>query len=380
MATRPARRLLRIAGWILAGLFVIALLLAWKAGLAGVPRVVAYYAPIFSPDGSSVVVVRRDTRAVVTGFGYEMFTPPATVRYLHDRFALLQIRLADGTITSLENLPASPLERTKTEAYHNAIFGIPDAHLRWADPAHLEYEIAVTRHATPFSRVFVTRKTWDPKTSQYVTTPPWEEAPTRMGGGSEPQQLHGDMEVIAMPGPEGAPCAVVVFRQNDAAGRALTETTACRARYPSGYTAAEFAPLSRRADIERSELVRTTYADLVEQGIRSGLSDGQARLAAGREMERLGLYPKTPKLVAAHAGCEGADPLFTITDDEFRFGLFPDIEQALDAPGEGVDTHGRYITHRDYTTSKQLNTFLDAGNLRFFVKARGRCWLLTIDK
>ena len=39
------------------------------------------------------------------------------------------------------------LEGATIEAYHGAIFGVPHAHLRWADPAHLEYEIAVTRSA-----------------------------------------------------------------------------------------------------------------------------------------------------------------------------------------------------------------------------------------
>ena len=52
-------------------------------------------------------------------------------------------------------------------------------------------------------------------------------------------------------------------------------------------------------------------------------------LDAGEEMSRLGLFPKTTKLVAQNIGCEASSPLFRISTDEFRAGLFPDIEKAL---------------------------------------------------
>lgn len=41
---------------------------------------------------------------------------------------------------------------------------------------------------------------------------------------------------------------------------------------------------------------------------------------------------------------------------------------------------GAYITHRDYTTSREINDFLDAGNSVFSVQARGRCWSLTVSR
>jgi len=104
-------------------------------------------------------------------------------------------------------------------------------------------------------------------------------------------------------------------------------------------------------------------------------------LDAGREMQRLGLYPKPTTLVAARGGCEGASPVFSISDMEFTVGLFPDIEQAIASPGTEVDkSMGDYVTHRDYSTSREINDYLKSGHTSFVVRARGACWRLTIQR
>src|SRR4051812_18330402 len=232
------RTVLRRLGWLAAGIFILLLLLAWKAGLAGMPRIIGYYSPIFSTDGTAVFVVQRDARAIVTGLGYEMFTPPANVRYLRDNYALWRIRVSDAAVSSVATFPPSPLEHTTVRGYHNALFGMPAAHLRWTDPGHLDYEIAVTKYDVPSSRTFVIRELWD-KGSKYDSTDQWREAPPRMGGGFEPQQLHGDLELIAVPGPEAVPCAVVILRMDDPKARALVEAPSCHATHPAGYSSAE---------------------------------------------------------------------------------------------------------------------------------------------
>ena len=371
--------ILRRLGWLAGGIFILLLLLAWKGGLVGIPRIIGYYSPIFSPDGTAVFLVQRDARAIVTGLGYEMFTPPANVRYVRDRYALWRIRVSDGAVSSVATFPPSPLERTSVQGYHNALFGMPAAHLRWSDPGHLDYEIAVTKFEVPSSRTFVVRELWD-NGSKYESTGEWREAPPRMGGGFEPQQLHGDLELIAVPGPEAIPCAVVILRTGDTNARALVETPVCHATHPAGYSSAELAPLSRRKEIESAENVRTTYAALIARGRQAGLREGEAYLAANDEMERLGLYPRTKRLIAAVAACDQATPLFSIADDEFAYGLFPDIERAIAKPGERVHLSGSYFPYPGYTTSKRLNEFLATGATRYFVKAHGRCWLMTIDQ
>jgi len=373
------RRWLSVLAAIVALVLVLGAAAVTRIGLVGLSRDTGYFAPLFSPDGTRVFAVSRRIRALVVGLGAEFFTGPASVRLFSDRFALLQITLGDGQVSVVETFPPSPLEGDRIRAYHGAIFGTPHVHLRWADQSHLEYEIAVTRHDVPASRTFVIRKRWDPKTQVYETSPPWQEASMTLGG-DEPQQLHGDAEVIAVPGDEMLPCAIALLHR-DGSVTTLVGTRACRRKYSSELSAAVLTPISRRADIERAELIRTTYDGLIAEGLRAGRGDGQARLAAGKEMQRLGLFPKTPSLVAEPWTCETPAPVYTISDMEFRVGLFQDIEAAIDAPGTEVDkSMGDYIEHRDYATSRQLNVYINAGHPTFFIRARGECWRLTIHR
>ena len=359
---------------------VLAALAAWGIGWMAMPHAVGYFSPIFARDGQSVFAITRDARAAVTGFGQEFFTAPASVRLLRDRFTLINVRLSDGRMTVVETFPPSPLEGQQVRAYRPAVFGSPHAHLRWGDADHLDYELAVTRHDTPRSRTFVIRRQWHPAARTYDTTPAWQEAHTGMSG-DEPDQLHGDLEVIAVPGEYMMPCAIVTLRRGEPRGQALVQSRGCRDKYPSGFTTGVLTPLSRRADIERAEKIRTTYAELVARGRASGRSEIQAMLDAGEEMSRLGLFPKSTKLVARETACDGASPLFHISTEEFKVGLFQDIEQAIAAPGTEVNKSiGSYISHRDYATSRQINEFIDAGNSTFNVETSGKCWRLTINR
>ena len=372
-------RLIRWIALTIAGAAVVAGMAAFAIGLVGMPRATGYFSPVFSPDGRFVYVLSRDARATVTGFGHSGFTPPATVRLHRDRFRLLRISVDEGSATVVEDFGASPFEGATLKAYHGAIFGSPHTHLRWADGQHLDYEIGVTRHDTPLARTFVRRRAWNAQTGAWVTTSSWTEAPTSMSG-HEPSQIHADAEVIAVAGEEQMPCAIAVLRKNEAIAKALVQTPACRDKYPGGLTAATLAPMSRRADIERAELIRKTYADLAARGRREGLSEGDALLRAGDEMSRLGLFPKTTKLIAQTGPCP-SDGVIDITEEQFQVGLFPDIERAIAAPGTEVDKDmSSYILHRDYTTSQQLNARIDAGDRSFTIRTRGACWQLTIVK
>lgn len=359
-------------------LVALAAAAAWWTGLVAVSHEAGFLSPVFTPDGASIVTVRRDVSALVTGFGLEFFTAPATVRVRRDRFELLRVRVGDSQVTVLETLPSSPLEGNEIRAYHGAIFGVAHAHLRRADATHLDYELAVTRHDSPLSRTFVMRRVWNPTTGTYVKTTPWQETTTGMSG-DEPHQIHGELEAIAVPGEELLPCAIAMLRRDGSTATPVVETATCRRQYPAGISPAVLAPLSRRAHIERTEQVSTTYAALVARGRTAGQNEGAAMLEANREMQRLGLFPKTATLVAESAGCEAASPLFLIADAEFTYGLFPDIEAAIEKRGTAVDkSMGSYITHRDYRTSKGINAHLDAGHSTFFVRARGSCWRMSI--
>ena len=116
-----------------------------------------------------------------------------------------------------------------------------------------------------------------------------------------------------------------------------------------------------------------------ERGRQSGLPEGEAMLEAGRQMERLGLFPRSTTLAAHREECGTRPAWIRITDEQFQVGLFPDIERAIAQPGQEVaKSSGAYIVHRDYGTSQEINALLRVGQPELFVAARGGCWRLTI--
>ena len=125
--------------WALLGLAVLAIAATLLSGALAFGSDRGYFAPVFSHDGRSIYVIRRDVSATIVGFGHEFWTPPARVRIRRDRFALLNIRLADRQVTTVETFPPSPLEGTSLSTYHGAIYGVGRGYLRWADASHLEY-------------------------------------------------------------------------------------------------------------------------------------------------------------------------------------------------------------------------------------------------
>jgi hypothetical protein len=136
---------------------------------------------------------------------------------------------------------------------------------------------------------------------------------------------------------------------------------------------------THRPQLERSRTIRETYAAIVAGLQAHGLPEGEAMLRANDEMEKQGYFPRTPRLTAVKIESFRQDVrVFEISKDEFRFGLFPDIEEAIAQPGTGVHFEGRYITHQDFDTSRKLNTYLAEGNKSFIVKTDKGMFLLNV--
>ncbi len=134
-----------------------------------------------------------------------------------------------------------------------------------------------------------------------------------------------------------------------------------------------------RPQLERSRTVREAYAGAVAGFQAQGLAEGDAMLRANDEMEKKGYYPKTPKVEAKRIdSVPRGTATFAITSDEFRFGLFQDIEKAIANPGAEIPFTGHYITHRDFDTSRKLNEFLAKGNKSFVVKTDKGLFLVSI--
>jgi hypothetical protein len=142
---------------------------------------------------------------------------------------------------------------------------------------------------------------------------------------------------------------------------------------------------ARRADIERIQEIERVQGKLVAKYRAEGASEGDAMLRAAKDMQRLGYFPKSPKLTArliAHGEAPDAGLAeFAIEPMQFTVGLFPDIEQAIADPGTAVDWNGGdYIIHDDYDTSQRLNAYLATGAKRFYVRYAGQVYELTIDR
>ena len=373
-------------------MFVLLALMAiavWATGLAGYRSNTGYFSPLFSRDGQTVYALRRTASGAILGFGYEFFTPPAHVFVRQDRHALIAVAVDTGAVTELARFPASPLTGHHLRAYRNALMGSASAHLRWAD-ARLEIEVAVTRHDQPLSRTFTLRNTWDPSSQRLTATPEWREAYSAAGG-SEPEQLAGPLEVIAVPGDEGFPCAVATVHRDSGAVRTLLSTAPCRSKYRDGITRADLESLERRPDIERDATITRTYRELVARGVAAGENEGTAMLKANKEMERLGYFPRSPTLSATSVPCAAsdgrsaaspaADARFAISEEEFKVGLFQDIDAAIASPGEEVDKGGDYVLHSSFDTSRRLNEYLKSHDHTTFIVQRGKeCWQMKISR
>jgi hypothetical protein len=194
--------------------------------------------------------------------------------------------------------------------------------------------------------------------------------------------LHGNREVVAVRAGTAMPCAVLIVTTGEPKARAVAETPACRKAHPEGYDVTALADVLRRPDIERVARLHATRERLVAEARARGLSEGDAAIDAIRGMQRLGLYPKPSTLVATRAAevTPGA-PVFTITATEFQVGLFTDIREALDRPGEEVEkATSPYIIHRDYGTSRRLNELLAARqDSEFFLRADDGLWRVVVD-
>ena len=364
---------------------VAAAVLLASAGLATACRrgETGYLAPRFTPDGAAVVMIVREARATVTGLGYETFTPPARSHVSRDRFSLVRVRLSDRAVERLVDLPPSPLEGRRLEVYRPRVYGSASAHLRWEQPGQLAYEVGVSIPRQPSSDQYRVRRRWDGASRSEVVAPDaWQPGATGMGG-SEPSQLHGPHEVVAVSAGGAMPCAVVIVTEGRDRADPVIESDACRTAHPEGYPVAALASLLRRADIERAALLRDTNERLVAQARAAGLGEGDAALEAIAGMRRLGLYPKPAVLIAARAdAADQAAPRVAISAEEFRVGLFADLREALDRPGEEVEkSMGDYVVHRDFDTSRQLNALLEGrGDVTFYVDADGALWRVHLDR
>jgi hypothetical protein len=352
--------------------------------LPGRDRFTGYFAPVFSADGRHITYVLRETEGRSWGLGRENFTPPAHARALKDRFSLHRHAISSGRDEVLKTWPDTPLVGKGIRTYRGRLYTLPHVHLRFHDDGPLEYEIAVTVPSRPAGATGRVYRRWDPEKEVFAGSEEWRPEPYEFKGYLE-DKLRGDLEVVTLPGPESFPSAVVIIDHRQETFRVLLASPEFGKTYPDGVPARIVFEGSDREEIERLRSLRTAYADALERFRGAGLPEGEALLAANREMQRMGFFPKPTTIVARRLDPDWSRspdvPTFQISEMEIKVGLFRDIAEALAQPGTPVDKSlGKYIRHRDYDTSELINAFIEGGETVFRIRYREETFELVIRR
>jgi hypothetical protein len=376
-------------GGLLLAVFLTALVfLAKPSPLSAKEPFTGYFSPLLSEEGDKVFYVMRRTSGRTWGFGWENFTPPAWVKVSADLFSLHRLDVRTGEDETLKVWPGSPLAGRKFRAYRDSRYAIPFVRLRFRGEAALEYEIAFTFPGSGGGTAWRLHGTWDGAGETAAgegpdDSPVWKEEGYRMTGIAE-ESVRGALEVLVVPGPASFPAAVVMIDHRDGSRRTLLRSSRFEDEYPEGIPERIIRERSRKEEIDRLRALRKAHRETLKGFRDAGLSEGDALLRTGREMERMGFYPKRPtitaRLVAPGEKRSGDDvPTFDISEREFTVGLFQDILKAIENPGVEADkSMGLYVRHRDFTTSELLNAHLKGKGRVFRVRCRGGLYELAI--
>ena len=333
-------------------------------------RAQTFHSPVFGPDGKKVFYIERNSGGFSWGPGMEFITPPASVIITRDEFAIKKVDIESGTKSTVHviNVPHKGVRKE----YRNRLFGIPSAELIW-EGNRLAYKIGLdVLPDGPNSRIKEwSRGFWDPdsavtETSTWAqvhdTAHPWHDG-----------TLFGDLEVINY-----KETAILLKEKGRNVHRIFLLSDTSRLS-EAEILDADLKWHSHRERLERINNVKETRARLMANYISSGLSEGDASIRTSDDLESMGLIPKGPKITAEKVIMMSGDIAeFKISDEEFRVGLFQDIEKAIKSPGTETDFWGKYVRHSDFDTSRKINLWLGKGNKSFYVRASGGFYLMTI--
>ena len=366
---------------ILAGLLLLILIgaLGWlglrSIGLVTLERHEGYFGPALSADGQSVWYFQRNSSGLAVGMGWEHFSPPARVFLYKDELFLRRYERQTGQVKTLHHWPTTPLQGQKLKHYRGRILGLLGSRIR-VEKQQVDYAARMTIRRIPTSQIWSLSGTW---TEKNAVRPGWTATDTSLAGLSEPI-VTGALEVMAIRGKEGFPAAIGLLDHDRQQIEELVHNKDFDSLYPDGLQFSALMEFSRKAEVDRLAKMRQTYEELKARFRSEEKNEGAALLAAGREMAHLGWWPSPATITAREveefpAGLR----IFTIDPQELRVGLFPNIQQALAHPGKQAPHRTRYLRHRDFSTSEELNAFLETEPEAYGLKIDGRCWHISIN-
>ena len=344
-----------------------------------------YFAPVYSPDGQHVYFVeRRTTGTARETKGTDLFfsSPEFDVSVETDTFSLKRLHVESGQVEEITRLPASPIEGRRYEKTRSP-FQAADARLQFTKERQLEFNVCLTIDQQPMAQAYMSSGVWSEAQHAAEISRSWEKSHCEVSGYDE-WPLFGDWELREVRGRLMFPAAIVAYNHVTNAVKVLVKNKDYDSLYPDG-PLRQILEYPLRADMERTQTVRRVHEELLQKYKAMGMGEMQALLRVGKDMQRLGYYPKTTMIVArrldraeAAAGKLDREALFSVARDEMASGVFPDIEEAIARPGEEIDKSSEYHIHRDYSTSARLNKFIKTGKTRFYVDYLGETYELTI--
>jgi hypothetical protein len=357
---------------------------------AGMESYEGYFAPVYSPDGQHVYFVERRTSGTAkeTQPADLLFSSPKfDVAVAKDTFTLKRLNVQSGQVEELAHLSPSPIEGRRYEAIGSA-FQVPDARLRFTKERQLEFNVCLTVHQEPFAKEYLTSGVWTEAQHAAEISRSWKESPCQVSGYDE-WPIFGDWELMEVRGDRHFfTVAIVAYNHVTNSVKVLVKNKDYDRLYPGGVPLRQITEKTQRPAIERYQAMMRTHEELLQKYKAMGMTEIQAELRTGKDMQRLGYYPKTSTIVARRLSREEAartdfdkDALFSVAKDEVESGIFPDIEKAITNPGEEIEKDFTdYVTHRDYSTSARLNAFLKTGKTQFYMRYLGQTYELTIRK
>lgn len=335
-----------------------------------------YFGPALSADGQSVWYFQRNASGLAVGMGWEHFSPPARVFLRKDELFLRRYDRKTGRVETLQHWPNTPLQGQKLHHYRGRILGLLASRIRVKNEQQVDYAARMSLRRVPTSQPWSLSGTW---TGENSVRPDWAATDTSLAGLSEPI-VSCPLEVMALKGEEGFPSAIVLLDHDRRQTEVLLRNEAFDRLYPEGPQFTALLEFSRKAEIDRLTEMGNTYEKLKARFRSEEINEGAALLAAGREMARLGWWP-TPATITAQEVKEFPAGLriFTIDPQELRVGLFPNIQQAIAHPGTPAPHRSRYVRHRDFTTSEELNAFLATEPEAYGLRISDHSWLIRIS-
>ena len=358
-------------------IIVLAVIIFSKIGL--LPRVdkdQTFHSPVFSRGGDEIYYLERTSSGISWGPGIEFFTPPARVIIFSDRFDLRVIDIKTKKTRTIYSWKI-PHKMKSRKRYRNRLFGVPRTELVY-DKKLLKYKIGLDVYPddTPNQRIYEwSVGHWDVNSKAMTGSKQWERAPIIADPWPE-DILHGNFEVINFKNR-----AILLYDSNEDRLTVLLVSNASKEITIEQLDYFKPEEYSHRKNIERVKHLKETRLSIYRKLKDEGLSEGDALLRTSDEMEKMGLYPKSPKITAKlvkHPDTKYT--VFKITEMEFRVGLFQDIEQAIKTPGKEIRFWGNYVRHRDFDNSTKINSYLKDGHNSFYVTTDKKTYLISINR